>query len=59
MSEIQDTLSNNKSDGIAIITVHIVADSGNKPLFWVVPEGKRVEPTKDARESLIAALSQS
>ena len=59
MSEAQETLSNNKSDGIAILSIHIVVDSSNRPLFWVVPDGKRVEPSKNAKETLIAALSQS
>jgi|32_taG_2_1085360.scaffolds.fasta_scaffold00143_82 hypothetical protein len=59
MSEVQETLINNKSDGIAIITAHIVVDSENTPLFWVVQEGKRVEPTKDAKENLIAVLTKS
>jgi hypothetical protein len=59
MSEVQETLSNNKSDGIAIVTIHIVADSDNRPLFWVLPEGKRVEPSKNAKEALMAVLTQS
>ena len=59
MSESRETLSNNKSDGIAILSIHIVVDSDSRPLFWVVPDGKRVEPSKNAKETLIAALSQS
>jgi hypothetical protein len=59
MSESRETLSNNKSDGIAILSIHIVVDSDNRPLFWVVPDGKRVEPSKNAKETLIAALTQS
>lgn len=59
MSEVQNTLSNNKSDGIAIVSIHIVADSDNRPLFWVVPDGKRVEPSKNAKETLMRVLAQS
>lgn len=64
MSEAKDVLSNNSSDGIAIVTMHIAVDGKGKPLLWVVPKGKspvsvvRIEPSKDARETLIGILSQ-
>lgn len=54
--ESKNTIPNN-SGGIAIVTAHIVVDSTGKPLFWVVPEGKRVEPSKDAKQHLIDVLS--
>jgi hypothetical protein len=57
ISEAKETLQNNSSDGIAIITAHIAVDSNGKPLLWVVPNGKRVEPSRDAKEILIHLLS--
>jgi hypothetical protein len=46
--EAERTLSNNKQKGCAIITVHVLMDAGGVPLAWVVPDGKRIEPSKDA-----------
>jgi hypothetical protein len=48
--EARDVLSNNKQRGIAIITMHVVMDANGSPLVWVVPKGKRVEPSKDAAD---------
>jgi hypothetical protein len=58
MSEAKSTLINNSSDGIAIVTLHVAVDGAGKPLFWVVVDGKRVEPSKDAKTALISILSQ-
>jgi hypothetical protein len=46
--EAERILSNNKQRGCAIITVHVLMDAAGSPLVWVVPDGKRIEPSKDA-----------
>ena len=46
------TLENNRSSGMAIITVHMLVDFSGTPLAWVVPEGKRIEPSKNAASLL-------
>lgn len=46
--ESASTLKNNRSDGIAIMTVHIVANADGEPLLWVVAPSRRVEPSGDA-----------
>lgn len=48
--EASKVLSNNKQKGVVIVTAHILLDAHGTPLAWVVPEGKRIEPTKDALE---------
>lgn len=48
--EALDTLKNNRSDGVSIVTAHVIVTSKGEPLLWVVPSGKRVEPTADAAE---------
>lgn len=50
--EAGKVLSNNKQRGIAIITMHVLMQADGTPILWVVPEGKRVEPSKDAAEIL-------
>ena len=59
MSEATDTLANNTSDGIAIVTMHVAVDGSGKPMLWVVPAGKRIEPSKDAKTTLINILTNS
>lgn len=54
-----ETLENNKSDGIALISMHVAVDSRGTPLLWVISEPKRVEPSKNAKETLIKLLSSS
>lgn len=49
--EATATLSNNKSDGVAIVTAHILMGSDGVPLVWVV-NSKRVEPSRDAKSIL-------
>ena len=55
--EANHTLSNNRQRGCAIISAHILMDSEGTPLVWVVPGGKRIEPTKDAA-SIIQELAE-
>jgi hypothetical protein len=59
LSEAESTLANNVSDGIAIVTIHVAVDGRGAPLVWVVPEGKRIEPSKYAKSMLIEILSGS
>jgi len=59
LAESNKTLSNNVSDGIAIITMHVAVDGRGAPLVWVVPQGKRIEPSRDAKATLISILSGS
>jgi len=49
------TLSNNKSDGVAIVTSHVLVTGDGEPLVWVVTS-KRVEPSKDAKSILLQLL---
>ena len=58
MSEATSTLANNTSDGVAIVTMHVVIDGRGKPVVWVVPAGKRIEPSKDAKATIIDILSK-
>lgn len=51
------TLTNNKSDGICIITMHVVVDVDGSPIVWTVPKGVRIEPTRSAKEILLSVLS--
>ncbi len=55
-SEARDVLKNNKSSGVAIITTHLLVDSSGVPILWVVPGGKRIEPTKGAASILHGLL---
>lgn len=49
-NEAQKVLANNKQRGVAIVTAHILLDADGNPLVWVVPDGKRIEPTRDAAD---------
>jgi hypothetical protein len=52
-------LHNNRSDGIAIVTVYVVMSYDGSPLLWVVPAANRVEPSGDAQvvmEEIVARL---
>ena len=55
-AEVDDTVGNNRSDGVAIITMTVAFTAQGKPLGWVVSEGRRVEPSSKARD-LVLALS--
>jgi len=46
----------NNSDGVAIITAHVLVKGDGAPLIWVVQDGKRIEPSKDAQEVISAIL---
>ena len=46
--EASTVLSNNKQRGIAIVTMHVLMDASGNILLWVVPPGKRVEPSGGA-----------
>ncbi len=59
MSEATSTLANNTQNGIAIVTMHVAVDGRGKPMLWVVPAGKRIEPSKDATETLINILTNN
>lgn len=50
------TLPNNRSTGLAIVSAHIVIDHNGYPLCWVVQHGKRIEPSKNARDVLSLLL---
>lgn len=54
--EAKDTLQNNSSDGLAIITSHILVDSTGNPVVWVVQDGRRVEPSRSAKDILMNLL---
>ena len=56
-AEARDALHNNKSDGIAIVTMHIVTGYDGDPLVWIVPSARRVEPSSDAAAALQQILS--
>lgn len=46
--EAARTLENNKQRGTAIITLNVIMNANGEPLVWVVSNGKRIEPSKDA-----------
>ena len=54
--EAKKTLQNN-TDGLAIVTAHMVVDASGNPIVWVVPGGKRVEPSKNAKQILMNLLA--
>lgn len=56
VQEAKDTLYNNRNDGVAIVSAHVLVDGEGTPLFWVVHNGKRIEPSKDAKEAVQALL---
>lgn len=49
-------LKNNKSNGLAIVTSHMLVNSEGTPIAWVVPSGKRIEPTKETGNIIEALL---
>lgn len=49
------TLANNQSDGVAIVSAHILVTGDGSPLVWVVTS-RRVEPSKDAKKVLLQLL---
>ncbi len=53
--EASSKLSNNKNDGVAIVTSHVLFTGNGEPLVWVVTS-KRVEPSKDAKKILLQLL---
>lgn len=38
----------NNTEGLVIITSHVLVNGNGEPLVWVVNEGKRIEPSRDA-----------
>lgn len=42
----KELLRNHKSDGIAIVTAHVVMSYDNKPVFWII-KGAKIEPAKE------------
>lgn len=40
----------NNSSGLVIITSHVLVNGEGEPLVWVVNEGKRIEPSRDAMD---------
>lgn len=59
-AEAKGVLKNNKSSGVAIITSHMLVGADGNIIAWVVPAGKRIEPTKaamDIVETLLEGLS--
>lgn len=55
-SEARAVLKNNKSNGLAIVTSHMLVNSEGTPIAWVVPSGKRIEPTKETGNIIEALL---
>ena len=54
--EAKEVLRNNVNDGIAFVTVHILLQHDGEPILWLVPSGKRVEPSADASNILTALI---
>lgn len=55
--EIDDTIGNNRSDGIALVTMHVAFTAQGEPIVWTM-SGKRVEPSGSAKE-VIASLARA
>lgn len=55
--EARRTLRNNRTDGVCIITTHVVVDQDGNPIVWTVPNSVRIEPTRVARDVLLSLLS--
>jgi hypothetical protein len=49
----KSVLSNNKSDGAAVISVHLLVTPDGEPLLWVVQKTRRIEPSRDAKDILL------
>ncbi len=45
-------LQNNRTSGVCIVTAYVVITSQGEPIVWVVPDAKRVEPSRDAAAAL-------
>jgi len=56
-NEARSLLANNKQNGVAIVTVHLLMDAEGTPRAWVVPAGKRIEPSSSAAQ-IIATLAE-
>jgi len=56
-AEAKDILANNRQRGVALITAHVLMDANGSPILWVVPTGKRIEPTRDAASIIEGFLS--
>lgn len=52
------TMLRSNNDGVTIVTAHVLIDSNGNPLIWVVPNGKRVEPSKDAGRILLSLVKE-
>lgn len=55
--EARSTLKNNRTDGVAILTVHIVANAEGDAMLWVVGNSKRVEPSGGAASVIRSLVS--
>lgn len=53
--EAQHTLANSRG-GCALLTMHVVVDAEGKPMFWLVADGKRIEPARNAKQILKALV---
>lgn len=51
VAEAQRSLRNSHS-GCVLITVHVVVEADGEPMFWLVSDGKRIEPAKNAKQIL-------
>lgn len=56
--EARRTLRTSPSNGCAIIPVHVIVDSQGNLLFWILADGRRVEPSKDAKQILTALVGR-
>ena len=54
-AEAQDTLRNSRG-GCALITIHVVVEADGRPMFWLVSDGRRIEPAKNAKQILKALV---
>lgn len=57
-AEARSVLANNKTSGIAIVTVHIAVNASGDPLIWGVRDGIRIEPSKDAASALTTIIGE-
>lgn len=47
-SEASKVLHNNRSSGVCIVTARVAMTADGDIIVWVVHEGVRIEPSKDA-----------
>lgn len=45
------------SDGLCVITVHILCDAEGDALVWTEPNVLRIEPSKDAKAQMLKIMS--